>query len=647
MAETTIIAAPSIKDIERAIEIETANPNPNLSVIKELVDASKIILQQAGVRTRNPTIQERVSQEVGKESKFKQALLGASTTPVRMMQGVEGALESLPAPIMGPSAMPTGRYSAPTLPPSGKVFNSPQDIENVKMIRGATPMTSLGGMFGDIGSYSALPVRGISMATGGRALPGRIGQMADVAATSAATQALTSPENRMQAAAYGTLAGIVPTAGWGVQRAFPERAGGVSAPQVQGEALLRQFGNESDDLIRALKGEYAPVPGVSGSAAVITKDPRLQVLETGSRTGQGQMWMPFDKANEEARFNALMKAAGTQAERDALVAERSSVTGPMREGAFKESENTLNTFIGPPSINKMRQTINELKTGEQRPNPAVQTVANYVEKQLFGPQGATPQQLYTVRKVLTGQLKTGANEEIGAAAAASRKQTMNLVDQIDENLNSLSGGKWSNYLEKYKDLSKEVSSKTALQNAIDDMTINLAQGAVPPALSGKTGEQTLSRLINKFALEDFGAKTIDKLTPEARRLVDALKDDLARTAAGMNARATGGPGTAQYLAAQGRAKGLASQLVRTGAGAIAGGPVGGIAANVAGDLVSTALARSGEEGAQILARLLQDPRYMAAMLEKARTSQRQLDIASRVGAGTAGGAAAAEQKLPF
>ena len=128
MAETTIIAAPSIKDIERAIEIETANPNPNLSVIKELVDASKIILQQAGVRTRDPTIQERVSQEVGKESKFKQALLGASTTPVRMMQGVEGALESLPAPIMGPSAMPTGRYSAPTLPPSGKVFNSPEDI---------------------------------------------------------------------------------------------------------------------------------------------------------------------------------------------------------------------------------------------------------------------------------------------------------------------------------------------------------------------------------------------------------------------------------------------------------------------------------------------------------------------------------------
>ena len=640
MAETPIVAAPSIRDIERAIQMEAAKPEPNLKVINELIDVSKTILQQSGGPLRQPTIPERVTAEISKEPAWKQALLGASTTPVRMVQGAG----TMPAPVMGPSTMPTGRYSAPTLP-QGEKF-TPQDIEQVKMIREATPMTSLGGMFGDIGSYAALPTRGINMATGGRQMVSRGGQMADVAATSAGIQALTSPENRGPAAAWGALAGIVPGVTAVGQRA--SQGAGGRAPQVQGEALLRQFGDESDNLIRALKGEYASVPGVSGSAAVVTKNPNLQVLETGSRTGQGQMWMPFDKANEEARFNALMKAAGTQAERDALVAERRRVTGPMREGAFTEAATTPDTLSMAPSIDRMRQTVNELKTGEQRPNPAVQKVVSYVERELFNPQGTTPQQLYTVRKVLTGQLKTGANEEIGAAAAVSRKETMNLVNQIDETLNSLSGGKWFDYLQKYSDMSKEVSSKTALQNAIDDMTINLAQGRVPPALSGKTGEQTLSRAVNKYALQDFGAKTIDQLTPEARRIIEALKDDLARTAAGMNARATGGPGTAQYLTAQGRAKGLASQLVRTGAGAVAGGPVGGIAANVAGDLVSTALARSGEEGAQILARLLQDPRYLAAMLEKARLSQTQLNVAGRLGAGgAAGGSTATQQRLPF
>ena len=454
-----IVAAPSIKDIERAIEMQAAKSNPDLKVIKELVETSKIILEQSGGPMRAPTTQELVSKEVEQEPKWKQALLGASTTPVRIMQGLGG----LPAPTMGPSAMPTGRYSAPTLPPGQK--GTQQEIEDVKMIRGATPMTSLGGILGDVGSYGALPTRGISMATGGRGMISRPAQMADVSATSAATQALTSPENRLQAATYGTLAGVMPGAGGVVQRALPQSMGGVRKPQIEGEALLREFGDESDDLIRALKGEYSPVPGVSGSAAVVTKNPRLQTLETGSRTGQGQMWMPFDKANEEARFNALMRAAGTQAEREALAAERDRVTGSMREGAFREATTTPDTLSMAPSIDRMRQTVNELRTGEQRPNPAVQKVTSYVERELFNPQGTTPQQLYTVRKVLTGQLKTGANEEIGAAAAVSRKETMQLVNQIDDTLNSLSGGKWSDYLQKYGDMSKELSSKTALQNA--------------------------------------------------------------------------------------------------------------------------------------------------------------------------------------
>jgi len=641
MAETPIVAAPSIRNIERAIEIEAAKPEPNLSVIKELYETSRIILQQSGGPMRAPTTQELVSQEVGKESKFKQAVLGASTSPVRMMQG----LGNLPSPTMGPSPIPTGRYSAPTLPPSQG--GTPQEIEDVKMIRNATPMSSLGGILGDIGSYAVLPTRGISMATGGRGMIRRPAQMADVSATSAATQALTSPEDRLQAATYGALAGIMPGVGAVSQRALPQGMGGVRAPQVQGEVLLREFGNDSDALIKALKGEYSPVPGVSGSAAVITKDPRLQTLETGSRTGQGQMWMPFDALNETARYNALIKAAGTATERKALEIERDRVTGPMREGAFRDAVTNPDTSFVSPLSDKMMKTLNDLKTGEQRANPNIQKLVPYLEEQLFNPQGTTPQQLYTIRKVLTGQIKSGANDEIGAAAAVTRTKTKNVVSQIDEILNSLSGGKWSDYLEKYKDLSKEVSSKNALQNAIDDMTVNLAQGRVPLSLSGKTGEQTLSRAVNKYALKDFGAKTIDQLTPENRALIEALKDDLYRTASAMNARATGGPGTAQYQASNKYQQGLASQLMKTGAGAIAGGPVGGIAANVAGDLVSTALARSGDESAKILARLLQDPRYLAAMLEKAKTSQKQLNVAGQLGAGAAGGASATQQNLPF
>jgi hypothetical protein len=241
-----IVAAPSIKNIERAIEMEASKPNPNLSVIKELVETSKIILQQSGGPLRAPTTQELVSQEVAQEPKWKQALLGASTTPVRMVQGVGG----LPAPAMGPPdggsglALPTGRYGAPTLPPGER--GTLQQVEDVKMIRGATPMTSLGGILGDVAAFGALPTRGIRMATGGRAMVGRPAQMADVSITSAGTQALTSPENREQAAIYGTLAGVMPGAGGAVQRILPQGVGGVILTGVVGFILaLVMMGHRS------------------------------------------------------------------------------------------------------------------------------------------------------------------------------------------------------------------------------------------------------------------------------------------------------------------------------------------------------------------------------------------------------------------
>lgn len=627
MAEAPIVSAPSIKDIERAIELESAKPNPDLAVVRELLDVSKVMLQQSGGKLRQPSQQEAITAMVAKDPGINQFFGGMGTAPARAWQGLVGA-----APTMGPAPLP-GRYGPATLAPGDSP--APDDIKTTKMIRQATPMTQLGGLVGDLATFGIVPTRGVHSLTGAGA--SRWGQVADVAATGAATQALTSPEDRWKAALWGTAGAIAPALGMGIQRALPQSAGGVSAPQIKGEQLLKEFGSESEALIRALKADYAPVPGVSGTSAVVTKDPRLQTLESGSRTSRSDLWLAADERNAQARYDALLKAAGTEAEREALRTEREKVTRLMREGAFRESLATLDTLSMAPSIDRMRNVIAELKTGEQRPNPAVQRVVAYAEKELFDPQGISPQQLYTVRKVLTGQLKTGVNDDIGNAAAAARRETMGIVNQIDETLNSLSGGQWKDYLKKYGEMSKDVSSMSALQKAIDDMTTNIAMGRVPPAFSGKSGEAPLSRAVNRYAMKDFGSKTVDQLTPQSRALVEALKDDLARTAAAMNARATGGPGTAQFLANAQQGRALASRLASMG-GAAVGGPVGGIASNVAGNVIESALARQGKEGAEILARLLQDPKYLAAMLEKAQLSKRQMEITSQLGGGVSGAA---------
>ena len=112
MAEP-IISAPSVKDLERAIEIEAAKSNPDFNVIKELVDASKTILEQSGGPLRPPTKQETISKYVSQEPVSKQLLRGIQTAPERAFQGLFSGSDA-----MQPVATPTGRYSAPTLPPA-------------------------------------------------------------------------------------------------------------------------------------------------------------------------------------------------------------------------------------------------------------------------------------------------------------------------------------------------------------------------------------------------------------------------------------------------------------------------------------------------------------------------------------------------
>jgi hypothetical protein len=118
----------------------------------------------------------------------------------------------------------------------------------------------------------------------------------------------------------------------------------------------------------------------------------------------------------------------------------------------------------------------------------------------------------------------------------------------------------------------------------------------------------------------------------------------------MNARATGGSPTATYQAARGQANDLASQLAGyTGAaagGAMAGNVGAAIGGTVGGTLGKGMTGQSGLKNQEILARLLQNPEYMAEMLKKARQSQFLLDISKRLGAGSANAANSSNVQIP-
>ena len=606
------ITAPSLKDFEAAIALESNKPNPNFEVIRELTDTMKMVFSQAGVTPREPTMAERVSQEVRAEPFAKQVAIGAGTVLPRAAQGIKGLFTDIPR----------------------------QDIEELKMVRQATPGTQLGSMGGEAAMGFALPMRSLSMIPGvSRMIPslgGRIGQTVEMAGTSAATSAALTPEDRTGAAIAGGMGGALPAAVGVVQRALPRGMGGVGAREVVGEQIARDAGDTAQ-LIRDLRGGYEPVPGVRGSSAVVTQNPLMQTLETGSRVQSPELYRPFDIENARARYAALLERAGTPKEMEALRARRDEITGSAREQAFGQAERTAREggSLGlAPNLDAINKELLILEKGEQRGNPAVQKLVQYVKSQVANPEGITPQQLYTVRQVLTGQLKTGLTEDIGASAAVSRRQTMGVVKGIDENLDGLSDGAWSQYLAKYGAESKDINSRKALQDVIDKISRGMAEGNVPASLKGYGGELPFGRAVETASQKQFGSKTIDQLTQPDRQLVEALKNDLFRSSQAMNMRATGGPGTATEMAASNRAGDLSRVLANqaaTGVGAMIGGLPGAAVGQLTGSVVGKALMQSGQKGQEILARLLQDPQAMAAVLEKARRSQAQLQAAKRAG----------------
>lgn len=618
-----LINSLSIKQIEDAINAEAEKPNPDLAAMRELLEMSRNVLSSAGVKPAGPpSLQELVSAEVGAEPKYKQALIGAGTVLPRAAQGIRGIFGDVPK----------------------------QEIEELKMVRGATPASSLGAMGGDITLGVSLPTRGLSMIPGAAktfpSLLSRPGQIAELMATSAATQAAIAPEDKGTAAAWGAASGVLPGALQAGQRMLPQGLGGVSRPQIAGESLLRDFGSaDAKNVIQQLKQEYNLVPGVSGTSAVVTQNPYLRTLETGSRVGNPQLWMPLDESNAAARFAELLKLAGTSAERDALKSARDVSTSGLRNEAF-DAVKTTQGMVGGQTLQPLRTSLNAIAKGEQRENPAVQTVVKYVANALDNPEGITPEQLYTVRKILTGQIKPGANDVLGAAAAAARRDTVGIVKGIDKSFDDLSGGMWTDYLKTYGAASKDLNSKQALQDVLDRISKGHAEGRTPASLSGQTGELTLGRAVEDLTNKEFGSKTVDLLTPQARQSVEQIKQDLMRTAQGMNARATGGSPTATYQAARGQANDFAGQLAGY-TGAAAGGAVGGNIGAAVGGAAGRGMAnQAAGKNAEILARLLQNPQYMAEMLQKAKQTQLILDIEKRFGAGAAGSASSSNPKIP-
>ena len=370
-----------------------------------------------------------------------------------------------------------------------------------------------------------------AMATRIGAITGTIGGGAVGGAASSALSPVTSKESRGENATLGAVFGAaVPFVGKGLGGSGKLLWRALTQDGAERRAVLNiaeQLPNRGRDLIPTLEnppgqtvhrgGRLASDEPLPATAAQLTNNETLAQIEAGNRSKPttGPDWHRYDAQQNAARYGVLDEITPSPTRMDRLDAVREGRTAPLRQDALATAGQT-GGYLDP-----VLSHADSLLAGPTGANPAVVTVANYVKKAMS--ESASPERLYEARKVLADKLSGRGviGDELGAAAKGASRETMQLINTIDNSLDAASNGKWKPYLTTYADRSAPITSGHALQQTMEKINAKPYRGNTPEMTY--TGFNT--------ALNSTEGKFGDKLTDTARTDVDRLLESMRQAEA--------------------------------------------------------------------------------------------------------------------
>lgn len=351
-----------------------------------------------------------------------------------------------------------------------------------------------------------------------------------------ALQPTTSNESRTFNTAFGAGGGaVVPGALAGVMWLRNTLAKGGAEARAAQELIDRLGEQGAAEAIVKIRGygfgPHDAVKNIPMTAAELTQDPRLAMLERRSAVTAPDSWADFRGRQSQARWDSLDGTLNQSGNVGALETARDAATGNLRSKALGTAAQDQ-WFHVPVS-----QKLEEILSGGRGANPAVQSISSYVRRELRN--GITPERLYEVRKVLVGKVGGPAQigDELSAAVKSQRATTMEIVGSIDDALNAASGNRWQKYLDKYAKLSGPVDNakaQAALRDVFTSMAAPMEAGA--PKVTG----HALGRAVEREGEGRFGQLLDDKTLDALRALRENIRstEDLQRLV--KNAGTSGG-----------------------------------------------------------------------------------------------------------
>jgi hypothetical protein len=375
---------------------------------------------------------------------------------------------------------------------------------------------------------------------------------------------------------------------------------GATSPQRR--AVLQQT-------LQAIQQRPPQAPGGNIPLSVSARlgNPELARLEAGSRARSGANWYDFDQNQARAVADEVMAATRGANDLAARRALRSNNRGVM----YNQAMGSINEPAFVRDLTSFRANLDQAARSAEASNPAVRNMVQQLADEIdrLGPD-FTPEHLATIRANLASKAPLVPTNAYQAAPRES-PATMSVLREVDNILNSATGGRWQDVVGGYARDSNQVRASQAagkVREAFIDPATGRVRGVSADAAGDvpKVTEAGLGRALDAAR----GPRKELVLDPTANARLESVLDALRRQnivqGVKRSATAGGGSNTASDQFAAGTARAM---------GDVALDVVGGPAATVGRGLLSGIRSSVDARKDRALAQALQDEQAFIQMLE--------------------------------
>lgn len=516
-------------------------------------------------------------------------------------------------------------------------FASQEEVDEVKA-RDAALMDTGAGMAGNIaGNVATAVLPGLGAAGAGAALGAKGVQAAgryalaapatlagaltqgSLGAVQAGLQPVATGEDRVTNATLGAIGGAaVPVAGMAFKgaKAVAEPLYEGGRQQILARALRSAAGDNAGAVTQRLANARQLVPGSAPTAAEVADSGGVAALQRAAAAVDPEAYATRAAQQNEARVAALQTLAGDGGKKAALTEIRDEGADEMYAAARRLGVNKAMAKALKPQIDNLMQ---RMPSGVLERAKELARISGESMDDAGSVNG-----LHWMKTAVDDMLSSGRSTGIGKQTERALTQfKSDLLSVVDE-LSPVYGQARRSFQEMSSLPNQMEVASTIASKATDPLTGNLKPQAFARALTDDTAAAATG--FNKATL----ANTME---PDKLALLQAIKDDLARSVKARDLGRGAGSDTVQKLA-------MTNLMERSGI------PTGALNLPLVGRVGNWAYEAADERMKQELAKALLNPRDTAKIMEKGvpNAAVRRLALALRA-SGTPLGVAAAPALL--